>query len=574
MISIIITIYNSEKYLKQCLDSVLNQVYENYEVIMINDGSTDNSRAIAVSYTSDSRFHLIDSFHVGFPQAKNIGLSNVHGDYIIFLDSDDIAHPQWLSLLYKAISENNADISYCSYTKFYDTDIINHSLLEKVSINNMSDQKMCPLFYNGCRNYMWNKLIKSSLYNDIVFEDCPIMSDVQVMYKIFDKANSVYRVDASLIDYRQHSDSICGTIMKTKEFPEYRFSLMVKVISFIYNKYEISRFICRRALEEELFKLRMFSDDYNNIYTNNKELIESIIKDPYICDFDIDLVIPYVDCRDKVWQDAYIKTTGKENYINNDRFDNPDLFEFFLKGVDKFMPWIRTIHLIVSNIEQVPSYINKEKTHIVLHKDIMPEDILPTFNSSTIEMFIHNIEGLSEHFIYANDDMYPISPMIKEDFFTEEGKPKIVFKNMSIEKEETFFNHLCLNVYNHTAETFGIPYNNNTFLRPEHSMSSMILSHCKDCFNKMLHFIKKDLGPFRTMYQHTQYMYLLYERFTKGYSFGGPNCGYHELNSDISIILRDINYRAHKILCLNGSTNVSKDDIIKLKEALNRNLNI
>ena len=157
MISIIITIYNSEKYLKDCLESVINQVYKDYEVIMVNDGSTDDSRAIAVSYTSDSRFHLIDSTHVGFPQAKNIGLSNVHGDYIIFLDSDDVAHPQWLSLLYKAISENNADIAYCSYNKFTDNDLIDYSLIENVSIKDMSKEKMCPLFYSTYNFYIQNK---------------------------------------------------------------------------------------------------------------------------------------------------------------------------------------------------------------------------------------------------------------------------------------------------------------------------------------------------------------------------------------------------------------------------------
>ena len=125
MISIIVTIYNSEKFLKEALDSILNQTYKDYEVIMVNDGSTDNSRAIALSYTSDSRFILIDSLHIGFPQAKNLGLSNVHGDYIIFLDSDDIAHPQWLEFLIKPILEYNADISYCSYINYYGEEIVN-----------------------------------------------------------------------------------------------------------------------------------------------------------------------------------------------------------------------------------------------------------------------------------------------------------------------------------------------------------------------------------------------------------------------------------------------------------------
>ncbi len=303
MISVIITIYNSEKFLKEALDSILNQTYKDYEVIMVNDGSTDSSRAIALSYTSDSRFILIDSPHVGFSQAKNLGLSYVHGEYIIFLDSDDIAHPQWLELLMKSTIENNADISYCSYVKFNDGEKVSLSLLDAplVRIKDMSDQKMCPLFYPGCRNYMWNKLIKRELYKDIVFEDCPCMSDVMAMYRIFDKASSVYQVSAPLLYYRKHSDSITGRFCKTKEFIKYRFETILKVITFVYDKYEISRFICRRYLDNELFKVRLADkNEYDVLYKKHQEEVNHILKDDYVCDFDVDLVIPYVDNRDPV----------------------------------------------------------------------------------------------------------------------------------------------------------------------------------------------------------------------------------------------------------------------------------
>ena len=134
MVSIIVTIYNSEKYLKEALDSIVNQTYQDYEVIMVNDGSADNSGAIALSYTSDQRFKLINSEHVGFPQAKNIGLSNIHGDYVIFFDSDDIVHHQWLELLIKPILENNVDISYCDYVKFNDGEKIELTSLDVSSI--------------------------------------------------------------------------------------------------------------------------------------------------------------------------------------------------------------------------------------------------------------------------------------------------------------------------------------------------------------------------------------------------------------------------------------------------------
>ena len=575
MISIIVTIYNSEKYLKEALDSILNQTYQDYEVIMVNDGSTDSSRAIALSYTSNSRFILIDSPHIGFSKAKNLGLSNVHGGYIIFLDSDDIAHPQWLELLMRPIIEYNADISYCSYIHYYGEKIVNEQFTNSPMVD-MTYQKMCPLFYSGCRNYMWNKLIKSELYDGIVFEDCISMSDAQVMYKIFDKANLVFQVKESLIYYRRHDDSMSKSYRHLLSYWKYRLEVMLDELTFVYDKYDISKFICRRTMESELYKLRtrVTTSEYEELYLNNKDRIEHLLYDSYECDFDVDLVVPYVNNTDPVWQKTYTDFTHKNNYLNNSRFDNPNLFEYFLKGVDKFMPWIRKIHLIVSNIEQVPSYINKEKTHIVLHKDIMPESILPTFNSSTIEMFISKIEGLSEHFIYANDDMYPIASMRKSDFFAEDGRPKVVFKISYVNNEMTFFNQLCLNGYRHLAEVLNYSIDNKTFLKPEHTIASFRLSHCKDCLDKMWHYVEQDLGPFRNTKQHTQYMYSLYEKFTNGYVFGGPSFRYHSLNEDHLNIVNELKYQACQVLCLNGVPDnaISKDHLDEIIELLNENV--
>lgn len=149
------------------------------------------------------------------------------------------------------------------------------------------------------------------------------------------------------------------------------------------------------------------------------------------------------------------------------------------------MPWVRHIHLIVSNPEQVPSFINKEKTKVVLHKDIIPAQYLPTFNSSTIEMFISNIEGLAEHFIYANDDMYPTKDMKKSDFFDKSGRPKVAFKRNWIIPRSTYFNQLCCNDYQHILTAMGRTYREDSYLLPDHTMTSMVKSHCKDCLKLM-----------------------------------------------------------------------------------------
>lgn len=83
------------------------------------------------------------------------------------------------------------------------------------------------------------------------------------------------------------------------------------------------------------------------------------------------------------------------------------------------MPWVRTVHLVVSNIGQVPAWLDQDKVHVVLHKDIIPERLLPTFNSTTIEMFLHKIPGLAERFIYSNDDMFAVGDIDVEYFFKD-----------------------------------------------------------------------------------------------------------------------------------------------------------
>ena len=131
--------------------------------------------------------------------------------------------------------------------------------------------------------------------------------------------------------------------------------------------------------------------------------------------FPIDIVVTYVDDRDPVWQKA-IQQYNIEDMPS--RYRSWDIFKYWFRGVEKHMPFIQTVHLVVSNIEQIPEWLDQSKVHVVLHKDIIPQKLLPTFNSTTIEMYLHKIDGLSECFIYSNDDMMPMNDMDIGSFFT------------------------------------------------------------------------------------------------------------------------------------------------------------
>ena len=143
---------------------------------------------------------------------------------------------------------------------------------------------------------------------------------------------------------------------------------------------------------------------------------------------EIDFVIAWVDGNDPQWQAQKRKclaTCLKDESILDQgdyRYRDWDLLHYWFRAVEKYAPWVRRIHFVTCG--QIPAWmnVNHPKLHIVNHKDYIPEAYLPTFNSHTIELNMHRIEGLAEQFVYFNDDMYITRPVYPEDFFVK-GQP-------------------------------------------------------------------------------------------------------------------------------------------------------
>ena len=116
LISVVVPVYNVEQYLKKCLDSIIKQKYNNLEIIIVNDGSTDNSQKICQEYVKkDKRIKLITQKNQGLSAARNTGIDNAHGKYISFVDSDDYLDLEFINELYNTIIENKSDISACDF---------------------------------------------------------------------------------------------------------------------------------------------------------------------------------------------------------------------------------------------------------------------------------------------------------------------------------------------------------------------------------------------------------------------------------------------------------------------------
>lgn len=137
---------------------------------------------------------------------------------------------------------------------------------------------------------------------------------------------------------------------------------------------------------------------------------------------DIDFVMPWVDGSDPNWQAEKAKYQGKTLDDSNsaNRFRDWGLLPYWFRAVERFTPWVHKIHFITWG--HLPAFLNTEnpKLHIVRHEDYLPAEYRPTFNANTIEMNIHRIDGLSERFVYFNDDMYILRPMAENSFFSNE----------------------------------------------------------------------------------------------------------------------------------------------------------
>lgn len=148
---------------------------------------------------------------------------------------------------------------------------------------------------------------------------------------------------------------------------------------------------------------------------------------------DIDIVVLWVDGNDPAWQAEKNRYSPKKEDDSNsvNRFRDWGLMKYWFRGIEKFIPWYRTLHFVTWG--HVPSFLdtNNPKLHIVRHEDYLPPEALPTFSSHALEMSLHRIPGLAEHFIYFNDDMFILRPMRPGQFFDEKtGLPAAQFCEM------------------------------------------------------------------------------------------------------------------------------------------------
>ena len=289
----------------------------------------------------------------------------------------------------------------------------------------------------------------------------------------------------------------------------------------------------------------------------------------------MDIVISFVDCKDKVWMKSYLRTIHKRNGIfPYHQFYNHNTIKYVLRGIDEFIPYVNNVFIVVSNIEQVPDYIDQSKVKIVLHKDFIPEEYLPLFNSTAIELFLHKIPGLGEEFVYFNDDMIPISHISYDDFF-KDGIPCISFNTEQRDKTPAY-KHCVLSFYEakNTVEILTdkkIDTKDIELQIPQHSPTSLLKSVCDEAsnierHNSLLDFYITNIRMPRNINQY-YWADILY--FKKQYTASNIK-SYYTSTLDIKDVDIEEVKKENKFICINdyGSDEMPLsqiDDIIQLK---------
>ena len=211
MISIIVPVYNVEKYLQDCLDSILNQTFSDFELILVDDGSTDRSGEICdEAQKNDSRVRVIHQSNGGLSRARNAGTKLARGEYIAYIDSDDVVHPDYLRLLLNNLLESHADVSVCRYVRFKDKAPFEKEA-EPASLTVISGNEAVELIVGAHLRYMitaWGKLYASELKDLLIYPEGKFHEDEFVTYKVFHQSNKVAVTACPLYGYRQNPNSI------------------------------------------------------------------------------------------------------------------------------------------------------------------------------------------------------------------------------------------------------------------------------------------------------------------------------------------------------------------------------
>lgn len=234
-LSVVLPVYNVESYLRKCIDSILNQTYKDFELIIVDDGSTDQSSEICDTYLTNPFVTVIHRQNGGLSTARNTGIEAAKGEYITFCDSDDWIEPEMYSQMVRNIKETNSDIVVCGHR------VVSESgkVLEEVTTEDMVlDGKTATKYIledKLIQSFAWNKIYKKTLFNDIRYPENRIYEDTACTYLLFYESHQVSLLHNVYYNYLRRANSICLSVNKDV----YRKRIVDNFRAF-YERYQFS----------------------------------------------------------------------------------------------------------------------------------------------------------------------------------------------------------------------------------------------------------------------------------------------------------------------------------------------
>ncbi|MDY2596456.1 MAG: glycosyltransferase [Oliverpabstia sp.] len=272
-VSIIVPVYQVEKYIRQCVDSILAQTFTDFELILVDDGSKDMSGKICDEYAGmDERVKVIHKVNGGLSDARNKGMDWASGNYFMFVDSDDYIAPTMIECLYESIVNENADIAVCNYLYYFEND------RSKNFATNIKSEALsgAEIFYNrkNERNYgiwtvAWNKLYKSEVFGNIRFRFRKYHEDEFWANDIYQMDIKVVMISECLYYYRQRDNSIMG---------KKNFARNIDILEALQERLAV--YLKKPEYSGQAYRVLVYSLEYleesKRLITNRDEKIEFI----------------------------------------------------------------------------------------------------------------------------------------------------------------------------------------------------------------------------------------------------------------------------------------------------------
>lgn len=313
---------------------------------------------------------------------------------------------------------------------------------------------------------------------------------------------------------------------------------------------------------------------------------------------DIDFVILWVDGNDEDWRRERRKASSICNTADNNefRYRDWDNLQYLFRGIEKFTPWVRTVHFVTWG--HLPKWLNTghPKLHIVRHQDYMKPEYLPCFNSEALEVCLHKIEGLAEHFVYFNDDMFILREMKKEDFFVKGLPCDSGIMNVhccELEVGGTLCNFLNIGIINrhfhmhsvlrrHWKQWFSLKYGfhmlRNIYLLPCPRFPGMLMQHLPnpylkstfaEVWDKEYELLDQTCkNKFRSLNDVNQWIFKEWQLASGRFATQSPNMGVSLLPRDITRACKIVEHQKYKMLSFNDE-DIPNHEFLRIKKRIN-----